>query len=78
MAEARDAYIKATFELSKHAPSEWATFVEAFKVFTMHEYELGLSVPAGEVQVAMGMNRRMRDLRNDFVHIENLADKLRK
>lgn len=76
--EVRDAYIRATFEVSKADVSKWATFVEAFKSYTLYEYERALSMSAADTQIAVGMNRRMRDLRDDFIHIEALADKLRK
>ena len=76
--EIRDAYIRATFEISKADASKWATFVEAFKNYTLYEYERALSMPAGDSLIAVGMNRRMRDLRDDFISIENLADKVRK
>jgi hypothetical protein len=76
--EARDDYIRATYSLSKVSPDAWATFIEAFKAFTLYEYERSLSAPAGEVQINIGQNRRMRDLREDFIHIENLANKLKK
>ena len=78
MAEVRDEYLKATFELSKADASKWATFLEAFKAFTLYEYERALSGNPLEAQVNVGMNRRMRDLRDDFIHIENLANKLKK
>jgi hypothetical protein len=74
----REEYIRALYDLSKGDPARWATFIEAFKVFTLFEYERSLSTPSGEAHIALGMNRRMRDLRDDFIHIENLADKLRK
>jgi hypothetical protein len=76
--DVREAYLKATFELSRADASKWATFVETFKEFTAYEYERALSASAGEAQVMVGMNRRMRDLRDDFIHIENLASKLKK
>jgi hypothetical protein len=76
--EVRDEYLRALFELSKADASKWATFVEAFKTFTVYEYERALSAPTGETYIMVGMNRRMRDLRDDFIHIENLASKLRK
>lgn len=78
MPDVRDEYLRATFELSKADASKWATFVEAFKSFTLYEYERALSLPPHETHIGVGMNRRMRDLRDDFVNIENLANKLRK
>ena len=78
MSEVRDAYLRATFEVSKADPAKWATFIEAFKGYVLYEYERALSMAPSETQIAVGMNRRMRDLRDDFVHIEALADKLRR
>jgi hypothetical protein len=78
MSEVRDEYLRALFDLSKVDVSKWATFVEAFKAFTLYEYERSLSAPSGEAQIAVGMNRRMRDFRDDLIHIENLAGKLKK
>lgn len=77
-ADVRDEYLRALFELSKADSARWATFVEAFKVYVFYEYERALSMPAHETQFAVGMNRRMRDLRDDFINIDNLANKLRK
>lgn len=78
MAEVRDDYIRATFALSKSDPDAWATFVEAFKAYVLYEYERGLSASSSETQITVGMGRRIRDLRDDFVHIEALAAKLKK
>jgi hypothetical protein len=78
VSEERDEYLRATYSLSKVSPDAWATFIEAFKAFTLYEYERALSANALESQVNVGMNRRMRDLRDDFIHIENLASKLKK
>lgn len=78
MSEARDDYIRAVYSLSKSDPNAWATFVEAFKAYVLYEYERGLSTSPTEVQITVGMGRRMRDLRDDFVHIEALAAKIKK
>ena len=78
MADARDEYLRALYALSKVDAAKWATFVEAFKVLMVSEYERALSMPAAETQIAVGMGRRMRDLRDDFIHIDALADKLRR
>ena len=75
--DVREEYIRATFDLSKRDPAVWATFVEAFKAYTLFEYERSLSAPSSEAQIAAGMNRRIRDIRDDFIHIENLAAKIR-
>lgn len=78
MSDVRDAYIKALFELSKADPAKWATFVEAFKVYTWSELERMTTSPADVALVAIGMGRRMRELRDEFVSIEAIASKLRK
>lgn len=78
MSEARNEYIRALYDLSKGDPSRWATFVEAFKVFTIYELERSLTAPSAEAQVNLGMMRRMRELRDDFVGIEALASKIKK
>lgn len=78
VSEERDEYIRATYSLSKVSPDAWATFVETFKAYTLYEYERALSANVGEAQVMVGMNRRMRDLREDFIHIEHLASRLKK
>ncbi len=78
MAEARDAYLKAVFELSKADPAKWATFVEAFKAYTDYELDRMLGGATAETLLNVGMGRRMRDLREEFKNIESLTDKLRR
>lgn len=78
MSETRDEYIRALFELSKADASKWATFIAAFTGFAVYEFERSMTAPSSEAQVSLGMNRRMRELRDDFIHIEALAAKLKK
>lgn len=78
MAQIRDEYIRATFELSKSSPAAWATFVEAFKNYTMYELERMLTTPTSEAQVSLGLGRRMRDMRDDFIGIEELMKRVGK
>ena len=78
MSEVRDQYLLALHALSKADPAKWATFVEAFKVLVMVECERALSMPSNDALVGVGMGRRLRDLRDDFVHIDMLVNKLRK
>lgn len=78
MSEVRDDYIRATFALSKSDPNVWATFVEAFREYVLYEYERALSTPPSDAQIVIGMGRRIRDLRDDFIHIEALAAKVKK
>lgn len=76
--EVRDEYIRALHDLSKSDPARWATFVEAFKAYTMAELEKGLSVPIELAGVFVGNARKMKELRDDFVGIQALMDKIRK
>jgi hypothetical protein len=78
LAEVRDEYIRALFDLSKVDPAKWATFVEAFKAYTGYELERALSAPSGEAQTNLGMSRRMKELRDDFINIQALMDKIRR
>ena len=76
--EVRDEYIRALYDLSKVDPAKWATFLEAFKAYTMAELEKGLSVPIELAGVFVGSARKMKELRDDFVGIQVLMDKIRK
>lgn len=78
MAAARDDYLLALYDLSKADPSRWATFVEAFKTYTMYELERSLSTPTSDIAIAFGYSRCITQLRNDCVNIDALASKLRK
>lgn len=78
MAEARDQYLLALYDLSKADPSRWATFVEAFKAYTMSELERITTSPPDSALVAIGFGRKMKELRDDFVGIEALAGKLKR
>jgi hypothetical protein len=78
MAGVRDEYIRALYDLSKADPAKWATLVEAFKVYTAYELERALSGPSSEAHVNLGMGRRMKEMRDDFVDVETLMDKIRK
>lgn len=77
MSEARDEYLKAMYDLSKVDPNTWATFVEAFRTYTVYELERMLTTPTAEAQVSLGMGRRMKELRDDFVGIEATMQKYR-
>lgn len=74
--DVRDAYIRATFTLSKSDPQAWANFIEAFKAYTTEEMEKGLS--GGDPLISVGMGRRMKMLRDDFIGIQGLMDKIKK
>jgi hypothetical protein len=76
--EVRDEYIRALFDLSKVDPAKWATFVEAFKAYTVHELERITTSPVEAAAIAIGYGRRMKEQRDDFINIESLMDKIRK
>lgn len=78
MSEVRDEYLRALFDVSKADPAKWATFVEAFKNFTAYELERSLTTPAADVAMAFGYGRCITQLRNDFINIEGLANKLKR
>lgn len=77
MAEVRQAYLKATYLLAKNSPAAWADFVEAFKLYTVHELERATTTMTPDALIAMGMMRKMLELRDDFVKIEERGGKLR-
>ena len=76
--EVRDEYIRATFDLSKVDPAKWATFVEAFKAYTVTELERITTSTVDNAPIAIGFGRKMKELRDDFIGIEVLMDKIRK
>jgi hypothetical protein len=76
VSDARNEFIRATFALSKSNPKEWIEFCDAFSVYTQYELERALGIPLNEAQMALGMSRRMNELRNDFRGIEALAKKV--
>ena len=78
VSNSRDEYIRATFDLSKVDPAKWATFVEAYKAYTLAEMERGLSVPIELAASFVGDARRMKTQRDDFIGIEALMDKIKK
>ena len=78
MSSERDEYLKALYALSKSDPSTWATFVEAFKTYTVTELEKITTSSVENAPIAIGFGRKMKELRDDFVDIEKIADKLRK
>jgi hypothetical protein len=76
--EVRDNYIRALYDVSKADPHKWATFLEAFSAMVNDEYEKSLSAPANDALISVGNNRRLRDLRQDFIHIETIMAKYKK
>lgn len=77
MAEIRSAYLKATYLLAKNSPAAWADFIEAFKAYTAYELERAATARTDEAQMALGMSKRMIELRDDFVKIEERGGRLR-
>jgi hypothetical protein len=78
LGNSREDYIKALYDLSKTDPAKWATFVEAFKAYTAYELERITSATQDTAGIAIGFGRKMRELRDDCIDIEKIADKLRK
>jgi hypothetical protein len=78
LADVRNEYIRATFDLSKVDPAKWATFVEAFKAYTVAELERITTSTVENAPIAVGFGRKMKELRDDFIGIEALMDKIRK
>ena len=78
MAEARDEYLLALYDLSKGDPARWATFVEAFKTYTAYELERITTASPDNALIAVGFGRKMKELRDDFVGVEVLAGKVKK
>jgi hypothetical protein len=78
MAEVRDEYIRALFDLSKVDPAKWATFVESFKAYTISELERITTSTPDNAMIAIGFGRKMKEQRDDFIGIETLMGKIRK
>ena len=74
----RNNYIVALYSVAKADPAKWATFVEAFKVYTAYELERITSSTPENAGIAIGFGRKMKELRDDFIDIEGLMNKLRK
>ena len=78
MSEARNEFIRATFTLSKADPAAWESFLVVFNNYAQYELERALGVPLNEAQMALGMCRKMIELRNDFRDIQQLMVKVKK
>ena len=76
--EVRDAYIRATCLLSKSNPDAWATFMEAFKAYTAYELERITSATPEMAQIAIGSGRKIKELRDEFIDIEKLVEKIKR
>jgi hypothetical protein len=78
MSDARNEFVRATFTLSKSDLRAWENFVVAYTNYTQYELERALGVPLSEAQMALGMCRRMIELRNDFRDIQTTMQKIGK
>ena len=76
MSDARNEYIRATFALSKSDPAAWENFLVAYSNYAQYELERSLSTPLQEAVMAVGMNRCMLQLKNDFRDIQELMAKI--
>jgi hypothetical protein len=76
--DVRDEYIVALYALSKSDPSRYATFVEAFKAYTLFELERMTTAAPDNAQTAIGFGRKMKELRDEFINIEAIAVKIKK
>jgi len=74
----REDYIQAMHSLAKAAPAQWLEFVERFNAYTLTELEQGVGVNNTDMALALGMNRRMVDMRNDFRNVDKLHDRIYK
>lgn len=76
MSAARDNFLRATFVLAKSSPMAWHDFVATLNDYAMEEIEQGLKATTADTFIAVGMGRRLIELRNDFRDIETTAKKL--
>lgn len=72
----REEFLKATFVLAKSSPMAWHNFVAALDNYTRVEIERGLGATTEETMVAVGMSRRLVEIRNQFRDIEEVGHKL--
>lgn len=72
----REEFLRATFVLAKSSPMAWHDFIAALDVYTKAEIERGLGATTEETMVAVGMSRRLVELRNMFRDIEETGHKL--
>lgn len=72
----REEFLKATFVLAKSSPMAWHSFVAALDNYTKSEIERGLGATTEETMVAVGMSRRLVEMRNDFRDINETGHKL--
>jgi len=75
----RESYLRALFALSKATqPEVWDKFTKAFDAFAKYEFERGLNSPTQDTLISVGMNRRLKELRDDVLNIDDLYKRLTK
>lgn len=72
----REGFLRATFMLAKSSPMAWHNFVSEMDNYVKAEIERGLGATTEETMIAVGMGRRLVELRNDFRDIEAVGRKL--
>ena len=72
----REEFLRAAFILAKSSPMAWHSFVAALDNYTRGELERALGATTADTMIAVGMSRRLVDLRNDFRDIEAVGQKL--
>lgn len=72
----REEFLKAAFVLAKSSPMAWYNFIAALDAYTKSELERGLGATTDETMVAVGMSRRLLEIRNQFRDIEEVGHKL--
>ena len=77
---ARDDYLRALYRLSKSCPPEaWENFRVALGSYVSDQIEKVIgSAPSGDVQIAVGYVRYMREFRDEVKNIETMYQKVDK
>lgn len=79
MTTPREAFIKAAFAMSKATlPELWDRFMGAFDDYARSEFERGLNSQTQDVLISVGMNRRLKELRDDFKNLDEIYKKITK
>lgn len=71
---ARTTYLRAALAVAKNSPAAWQDFLEAMKLYTASELERATTASSSEAQAVLGMSRRLLELRDDFINIEERAN----
>lgn len=72
----RESFLRATFMLAKSSPMAWHNFIAELDTYVKAEVERGVGAAPGEMMIAVGMSRRLIELRNDFRDIDAIGKKL--